>query len=220
MGNLRISANWGAEGSAVDPAILDIRAHLIRVVLTTVFLAQGTPMLLAGDEFGRTQRGNNNACSQDNELSWFDWKRAQSPEGRELTNFVARLLELRRAYPVLRCRYFMHGKQELAPGLADMSWFDRHGEPISEEVWNNPDERIIVLRRAARRTDGGISALTLIMNPMVEKITFRLPAPRMPTRVLVDTDKPQLAEHDIEGHEITVAGRSAVLVSGINQAMS
>jgi isoamylase len=114
----------------------------------------------------------------------------------------------------------MHGKQEWAPGLADISWFDQHGEPISEEAWNNPEERIIVLRRAGRSMDGAISALTLIMNPMVEKMTFRLPAPRMPTRVLVDTDKPELAEHDIEGHEIMVAGRSAVLVSGIDQAMS
>jgi isoamylase len=68
------SANWGAEGSTDDPVILDVRAHLIRAVLTTVFLAQGTPMLLAGDEYGRTQRGNNNAYSQDSELSWFDWK--------------------------------------------------------------------------------------------------------------------------------------------------
>jgi isoamylase len=214
------SANWGKEGSTPDPAILDIRAHLIRAVLTTVFLAQGTPMLLAGDEFGRTQRGNNNAYSHDDELSWFDWKRAQSPEGQELTKFVARLLELRRAHPVLRRRQFMHGKEELAPGLADMSWFDQHGEPISEAAWTNPEERIIVLRRAGRNLDGVISALTLIMNPTVEKTTFRLPAPHMPTRVLIDTDEPHLAEHDIDGHEIVVAGRSAVLLSGINQAAS
>jgi isoamylase len=101
-----------------------------------------------------------------------------------------------------------------------MSWFDQHGEPISEEAWHNPEEGIIVLRRAGRNLDGAISALTLIMNPTVERMTFRLPAPHMPTRVLVDSDKPQLAEHDIDGHEIVVAGRSAVLVSGINQTMS
>jgi isoamylase len=177
-------------------------------------------MLLAGDEFGRTQRGNNNAYSQDNELSWFDWKRAHWPEGRELAHFVARLLKLRRAYPVLRWRYFMHGKEELAPGLADMSWFDQQGEPISEEAWNNPEEGIIVLRRAGRNLDGAVLALTLIMNPTADKMTIRLPAPHMPTRMLVDSDKPLLAEHDIDGHEIVVAGRSAVLVSGINQAMS
>jgi isoamylase len=214
------SANWGAEGSTADPLILDIRAHLIRAVLTTVFLAQGTPMLLAGDEFGRTQRGNNNAYSQDNELSWFDWKRVQSSEGRQLINFVARLLKLRRAHPVLRCRYFMHGEEELMPGLADMTWFDQNGEPISAEAWANPEERIIVLRRAGRNLDGTISALTLIMNPTVEKRTFRLPAPHVPTRVVIDTDKPHLAEHDSDGHQIVVAGRSAVLLSGICQATS
>jgi isoamylase len=153
-------------------------------------------------------------------LSWFDWKGGQSPEGRELADVVARLLSLRRAYPVLRWRHFMHSKEELAPGLADISWFDQHGEPISEEAWHNPEERTIVLRRAARNLDGAISALTLIMNPTVEKMTFRLPAPHMPTRVLVDSDKPHLAEHDIGSHEIVVAGRSAVLVSGINQTMS
>jgi isoamylase len=144
----------------------------------------------------------------------------QSPEGRELADFVARLLNLRRAYPVLRWRHFMHGKEELAPGLADISWFDQHGEPISEEAWNNPKEGIIVLRRAGRNLDGAISALTLIMNPTGEKMTFRLPPPHMPTRVLVDSDKPHLPEHDIDGQEIVIAARSAVLVSGIYHAMS
>jgi isoamylase len=212
------SANWGAEGQTAAPSILDIRAHLVRAILAAVFFAQGTPMLLAGDEFGRTQRGNNNAYCQDNELSWLEWKRAGSPQGEGLTKFVARLLALRRAHPVLRCRHFMHGEKELAPGLADMSWFDQHGQPISEEAWNNPEERIIVLRRAERNDDGAISAVTLLLNPTVESRTFKLPAPHVSTRMLIDTDKPDVPERDLEGQEIEVAGRSAVLVSGIHQA--
>jgi isoamylase len=212
------SANWGTEGQTTDPAILDIRAHLVRAILAVVFFAQGTPMLLAGDELGRTQRGNNNAYCQDNELSWLEWKRAGSPEGERLTKFVARLLALRRAHPVLRCRHFMHGKEELAPGLSDISWFDQHGQPISDEAWNNPEERIIVLRRAERNDDGAIAAVTLLLNPTVESRTFKLPAPHVSIRMLIDTDKPDVPERDLEGHEIEVAGRSAVLVSGIHQA--
>jgi pullulanase/glycogen debranching enzyme len=204
------SANWGAEGQTAAPAILDIRAHLVRAILAAVFFAQGTPMLLAGDEFGRTQRGNNNAYCQDNELSWLEWKRSGSPEGEGLTKFVARLLALRRAHPVLRCRHFMHGKEELAPGLADMSWFDQDGQPISEEDWNNPEERIIVLRRAERNDDGAISAVTLLLNPTIESRTFKLPAPHVSTRMLIDTDKRDVAEHDLKGPEIEVAdGRRA-----------
>jgi isoamylase len=212
------SANWGTEGQTTDPAILDIRAHLVRAILAVVFFAQGTPMLLAGDELGRTQRGNNNAYCQDNELSWLEWKRAGSPEGERLTKFVARLLALRRAHPVLRCRHFMHGKEELAPGLSDISWFDQHGQPISDEAWNNPEELIIVVRRAERNDDGAIAAVTLLLNPTVESRTFKLPAPHVSIRMLIDTDKPDVPERDLDGHEIEVAGRSAVLVSGIHQA--
>jgi hypothetical protein len=94
----------------------------------------------------------------------------------------------------------MHGKEELAPGLADMSWFDQDGHPISEEAWNNPEERIIVLRRAERNDDGAISAVTLLLNPTIESRTFKLPAPHVSTRMLIDTDKPDVSERDLEGH--------------------
>ena len=79
-------------------------------MLATVFLAAGTPMLLAGDEFGRTQNGNNNAYCQDNELSWLDWSMAASPPGIALTAYVARLIALRREHPVLRHPNFLHGR--------------------------------------------------------------------------------------------------------------
>ncbi len=85
-------------------------------MLATVFLAAGTPMLLAGDEFGRTQGGNNNAYCQDNEVSWLDWSMAASPPGLALTDYVARLIALRREHPVLRHGYFLHGRHHPAPG--------------------------------------------------------------------------------------------------------
>src|SRR4051794_17816406 len=106
------SANWGVEGPSDDPVILDTRRRIARAMLATVFFAHGTPMLLGGDEFGRTQQGNNNAYCQDNEMSWFDWKLAESSEGRALIAYVARLVELRHQHPVLRCRHFLHGKDE------------------------------------------------------------------------------------------------------------
>ncbi len=214
------SANWGDEGPSADPAIRDTRAHVLRAMLASVMFAQGTPMLLAGDEYGRTQRGNNNAYCQDNELSWLDWKRARSPEGEELAKFVARLLAIRHAHPVLRCRHFMHGKEEPAPGITDISWFDQQGQSVPAEAWNNPEERIIVLRRAARDDDGSVSALTLLLNPTAERRRFSLPEPHVPTRLLLDTDQPEAPERDLDGYEVDVAGRSAVLVDGIHRASS
>jgi len=215
--NENYSANWGVEGPTQDLQILDTRAHVQRAMLATTFFALGTPMLLAGDEFGRSQHGNNNAYCQDNELSWLDWKQAASPEGQALAAFVARLLALRHAHPVLRCRHFMHGKGQPAPGIADISWFDQQGEAVSVEAWNNPDERVIVLRRAARDEEGAVPALTLFLNPTGEGLTFRIPPPHVPMRMLIDTDKPDAPERELTGETIDVAARSAVLVIGIHK---
>jgi isoamylase len=213
------SANWGAEGHATDPAILDVRAHVIRAMLATVMFAHGTPMLLAGDEFGRTQRGNNNAYCQDNELSWLDWKQAESPDGMKLTRFVARLIALRHAHPVLRSRHFMHGNDQPLPGVLDIDWFDQQGKRIASEAWNNPEERIVVLRRAERDSDTGkVSTLTLFLNPSPERRTFVVPEPKCPTHVLIDTDAPEAPERDLDGPTIDVAGRSAVMVLGVHDA--
>ncbi len=103
------SRNWGVEGPTADPAILERRARVSRAMLATVFLADGTPMLLAGDEFGRSQGGNNNAYCQDNEISWLDWELAATPAAAALTEFTARLAALRRAHPVLRAPQSSHG---------------------------------------------------------------------------------------------------------------
>jgi isoamylase len=215
--NGNYSANWGVEGPTRVAQIRDTRTHVQRAMLATTFFAHGTPMLLAGDEFGRSQQGNNNAYCQDNELSWLDWKQMGSPEGQALVAFVARLLMLRRAHPVLRCRHFMRGKDQPAPGIADISWFDQDGEPVSVESWNNPDERVIVLRRATRDLEGLVPALTLFLNPTGEGLSFRIPPPHVPTRMLIDTDKLDAPERDLAGETIEVAARSAVLVIGIHK---
>ncbi len=157
------SANWGAEGSTDDPAILDTRRCLQRALLATVFLAQGTPMLLGGDEFGRSQKGNNNAYCQDNEISWLDWTQAASEEGHALTTFVARVAALRHRHAVLRAPHFLHGQEELAAGLRDIAWFDATGELVSNESWNNPRSGGLVLRRRrSRRRRQGVGAHGLL----------------------------------------------------------
>src|SRR6185437_15101396 len=101
------SWNCGAEGPSDDPDIVALRERQIRNILATLLLAQGTPMLLAGDEFGRTQQGNNNAYCQDNEISWVNWD--IQPEGQSLIQFVRLLTGLRRQYPVLRRNRFLTG---------------------------------------------------------------------------------------------------------------
>jgi glycogen operon protein len=209
------SANWGVEGPTDDPAINETRARVQRGLLATVFLSHGTPMLLCGDEFGRTQRGNNNAYCQDNEISWLDWKQAQSPQGQELAAYVARLVQLRHENPILRCRHFLHGKEEPAPGILDIAWFDTHGEIISSESWNNPEKRLFAVRRASRNDDGTVPVLTLFLNPSEKDRVFRLPTQNVATRTLLDSADPTKPESDIAGEEITVAARSAVLTKSI-----
>src|SRR6185437_12511364 len=106
-----LSCNWGVEGPTDDPAILATRARVRCSMLMTLFFAHGTPMLLAGNEFGRTQNGNNNAYCQDNEVSWVNWNQMNSPEGQQMTAFVARLIAIRHQYRVLRSRHFLHGRE-------------------------------------------------------------------------------------------------------------
>jgi len=209
------SANWGAEGPSDDPATGQIRFRLQCAMLATVFLAQGTPMLLAGDEFGRTQNGNNNAYCQDNETSWLDWTLAENEEGRLLTDFAARVIALRHRHPVLRCASFLHGRDQPAPGVLDIAWFDEHGHVLSPEAWNNPAERTMVLRRAAADPDGSVPILTCLFNPTPEDRTFTLPPPGLPTRLLLDSADPATAERELSSESLSVKARSVVLTRSV-----
>jgi isoamylase len=211
------SANWGAEGSTEDLAILDTRRRLQRALLATLFLAQGTPMLLGGDEFGRTQRGNNNAYCQDNEIAWLDWKQAADVEGSALTAFVERIIALRHRHVVLRAPRFLHGQHELTPGISNIAWFEASGEPVSNDSWNNPEERRLVVRRAGRNGDGKVSILTAFFNATAEDHNFRLPPPGLPARLLLDSAQPDAPERDLDGEEIVVGARSVVLTQSLHK---
>ncbi len=212
------SANWGVEGPTDDPAILATRARVRRAMLSTVFFAAGTPMLLAGDEAGRTQRGNNNAYCQDNEISWLDWHAAGQPDEAAFTAYVARLIALRREHAVLRLPGFLHGAAEPAPGVRDIAWFDQQGGGISPDAWNDPEQRTLMLRRAAANGDGRVTILTLLLNPTAEDRQFRLPPPELESLVVLDSALPVSQPVAVIASTLMVGAHSAVLVAAQTEA--
>ncbi|AZM91270.1 glycogen debranching protein GlgX [Streptomyces racemochromogenes] len=132
------SWNCGAEGESGDPRIGALRRRQLRNLLTTLLLSTGVPMLVAGDEFGRTQGGNNNAYCQDNETGWVDWSLLSDPQWSGLFALTRRLLSLRRAHPVLRRRAFFSGRAQGADGLRDLAWFTPAGAEMTERDWYAP----------------------------------------------------------------------------------
>ena len=131
------SWNCGAEGETDDPEINELRDRQTRNVLATLLLSQGTPMLLAGDELRRTQRGNNNAYCQDNELSWLDW--AVDERGQGLLEFTKRLLRLRAEHPVFRRSAFLTGEARQGSGAPDVWWFRPDGRRMTQADWSRGD---------------------------------------------------------------------------------
>jgi isoamylase len=205
------TSSWGTEGSTSDPAIATTRERVKRAMLATVFLSAGTPMLLAGDEFGRTQAGNNNAYCQDNEISWLDWSVAASPPGLALTAYVARLIALRREHPVLRHPRFLHGSEYPVAGIADIAWFDQRGATMTSEAWNDIEQRTLILRRAMRVPEGAATILTLLLNPMEQARQFRLPEPHVPSRILLHSATSEAGQREVRDH-VSVEAHSAMLL--------
>ena len=209
------SRNWGAEGPTDDPSINDARGRVMRSMLTTLLASLGTPMLVAGDEFGRTQGGNNNAYCQDNEISWLDWTAAASTEGEKQIDFTARLADLRRRYPVLRAATFLYGQDSPGEGIDDIEWWNERGERMSGDDWDNPDGRALMMRRASRTADGEVEAVSLLLNAAADTITFTLPPPHADRVVLIDSARPEQAEL-ATGDSYEVAPQSAVLITWRN----
>ncbi len=123
--------NCGVEGETADPAILALRARQQRNLMATLFLSQGVPMILHGDELGRTQRGNNNAYCQDNDISWIDWSTLDA----DMLAFTRAASQLRAEHPVLRRRRFFHGRSNDGDALSDIAWFTPSGEHMTAEDW-------------------------------------------------------------------------------------
>jgi isoamylase len=170
------SWNCGVEGPTGDLAVNALRARQQRNFLATLLLSQGVPMLLGGDEFGRTQDGNNNAWCQDNEISWFDWDAADE----ELLDFTRRLIRLRRDHPVFRRTTFLGGR---GAELPDVWWMRPDGRRMTRRDWENADARAIgvflngdEIGTAAQRGEPvRDDSFLLLFNAHSESITFRLP---------------------------------------------
>ena len=214
------SWNCGAEGPTDDPAINALRSRQQRNFLATMMLSQGVPMLLGGDELGRTQQGNNNAYCQDNELSWFDWEHAD----RELLEFSRKLIALRRAHPIFRRRGWFDGKPLRgtdAEAINDIEWLGPNGERMSDELWQSGLSRSMMVRLDGRgftvpdeRGDKIVDDTFLILfHSAPEPTTFTLPGERYGKtwRRMFDTERGFGGRHSEEygdGAAIEVLGQS------------
>jgi glycogen operon protein len=208
------SWNCGAEGPTDDPAVLALRARQARNFLATLFLSQGVPMLLGGDEFGRSQGGNNNAWCQDNEISWFDWAQADG----ELLEFTRRLIDLRLNHPVFRRTKFFEGKGEVLP---DVWWMRPDGRRMTRRDWDNLESRAIgvflngneLKAETTRGEEVRDDSFLLLFNAHFEDIAFRLPARRFGTRwEIVLATGTCSAERLVPGAEVTVEQRSLAVL--------
>jgi isoamylase len=175
------SWNCGFEGPTDDPAINQLRDKQIRNFLATLLVAQGLPMLVAGDEFHRTQKGNNNAYCQDNQISWIDWSLAR--KNKPTIDFVQILTSLRHRYPVLRRNRFLTGAYNEELGVKDVTWLHPAGVEMSGENWKDPALRCIGMLIDGRaqmtgiRERGSEATLLLIFNSHHQAIAFVLPSP-------------------------------------------
>jgi isoamylase len=178
------SWNCGAEGPSDDPAVNERRARQTRNFLVTLFCSQGVPMLLAGDEMGRTQQGNNNAYCQDNEMSWIDWEAAGKQQ--DLIDFTCTLSELRRAHPVFRRRKFFSGQAASGQGLQDIVWLTPAGRQMTDRDWHTGYARsLAVFLNGDAITEPGPrgdivrdQSFLLLFNANREPVSFTLPDSR------------------------------------------
>ncbi|HMK34963.1 MAG TPA: glycogen debranching protein GlgX [Desulfomonilaceae bacterium] len=215
------SWNCGVEGSTEDPDVLEIRTKQKRNFLATLFLSQGVPMLLGGDEMGRTQGGNNNAYCQDNKISWFNWDAVE----QGLLDYVKTLIHFRKAHPVFRQRGWFLGRAIRSSGLHDIAWFAADGNEMSEDNWKQGYAKSIGVflngkAIAAPNWNGDQvedDSYYVIFNANNEPLSFVLPDSKWGERwvkVLDTSVGGFLDEQDTvgNGERLSVADRSIVLL--------
>lgn len=214
------SWNHGAEGETDDPEINALRMRQQRNFLATLFLSQGVPMLLGGDEFGRTQGGNNNAYCQDNEISWFDWENRD----QALLEFTSRLIAFQHAHPVFRRRRWFQGRPIRGSGITDIGWFTPDGAEMSEEHWSEglAGSLAVYLNGNAIPSPGPRGerivddSFYVVFNPLHEALKFRLPSREWAQswRTVIDTRTGFADEGDIHraGQRLLAEQRSLVVL--------
>ncbi len=219
------SWNCGAEGPTDDPDVRALRLQQLRNMLATLLLSTGVPMLTAGDEMGRTQRGNNNAYCQDNEISWLDWE--LDPEWQELLDFTRQLLTLRRQHPVFRQWHFFEGRPLRAGARKDLAWFTPEGSEMTEQFWLDPGRHALgmflagdALRARGRRGETlQDDSFLLVFNGAPHATEFRLPGRHWATSyaVEIDTAEPaNVGERYAGGRTVLRPARSLVLLRAVD----
>ena len=213
------SWNCGAEGPTEDEAINGLRARQMRNMMATLLLSQGTPMILAGDEFGRTQHGNNNAYCQDSEISWVNW--ALQGKGDTLLRFTQKLTALRHHYPILRHSRFLTAEVNEETGVKAITWINANGAEFSGDEWADDRTKCfgMVMDGRAQSTGvvkrGGDSTMLMVMNSWHDTVVFTLPeAPEgNGWRLLIDTNIPDAEDQTTfeVGAAYEVTGRSLLL---------
>ncbi|QKV70995.1 glycogen debranching protein GlgX [Streptomyces harbinensis] len=222
------SWNCGAEGETDDKEITALRRRQLRNLISTLLLSTGVPMLVAGDEMGRTQRGNNNAYCQDNELGWIDWSLARDPAWRPLLDLTRRLIRLRRTHPVLRRRAFFSGRRHGPGGMRDLGWFTADGAEMTEGDWHRPSRTLGMFlsgRDIPQRDPQGRpvtdDSFLVLLHAGAEPATFPLPGPPWAHayELLVDTSReeqstPPGSHHD-GGTALRLPARSVLLLRAL-----
>ncbi len=191
------SWNHGVEGPTDDAEIIALRERQKRNLLATVLLSRGTPMLLAGDEFGHTQQGNNNAYAQDNEITWLDWLDIGA-RGQDLREFTRKLIAVRKSYPVLSRGRFVVGTYNPTLDVKDVAWLCPTGEEMSQDQWDDGNARCFGMLLDGRAQESGIiqrgedSTVLLVYNAHFDVVNFKLP--EIPEgqewEILIDTNAP------------------------------
>ena len=214
-----LSYNHGHEGPTDDPEINELRARQKRNMLATLLFSQGTPMILAGDEIGRTQSGNNNTYPQDNELNWIDWNVDEA--GKELLEFTRRVIALRKTYPILRRGRYLGSEVNEALGVKDITWLTPAGDEMQRSHWGDAMTRCFGMLLDGRaqptgiRQRGGDATLLLVVNAHHDVVLFKLPV--VPEgrawKRLIDTNVTRDASSPTfePGVEYEVTGRSLLL---------
>jgi len=207
------SFNHGAEGSTDDPEIRECRCKAMRNLLGTLLLSAGVPMLTAGDEFGRTQRGNNNAYNQDSELTWLPWEHDDWQE--ELLQVTRQLIQFRRENPALRPVHFGRWGETI-PSATQMDWYNKQGLAMSEKDWDSPAERTLQYLAASTPEFEEFNRILLIVHGLEDDVTVTLPEHEGVTSYsllwdsAVEDPSESMLEHG-PGSELVVAGTSMQL---------
>jgi glycogen operon protein len=199
------SWNNGVEGVGDDPDTIAERQRDARALLATLYVSRGTPMLTAGDEFGRTQNGNNNAYAQDNSITWLDWMAADM----ELSRFVGKLIRFRNDHPAVSANRFLDGGVTGAGGIRNAVWMHPDGREMEDADWSSPSQRVLGLA-----VDESGDRLVLWLNANWEPSPAWLPPPRPGTnwqRVL-DSSEADFTARDV-GEALAIPPRAAVVFS-------